>query len=337
MVLLFGAFSNSCYAEEVSNVTVQGVYYSNGSQYYDTGVLTSIDGSSDLVRLYPFNVSYTADDYIFISKSDGTTLVPEDRDFEVDVKYIKSSLIFTESDGSLAHVYPHLENVSISLLGYEKDGTIHSFSNNLTLKRLSGSYYEMHASIPAQNFEISSFRFRINYGRYESGFDLSSVSLPFKSVEREVGFSENKPLVSIQSEESSWLKKVFNSILDLPSKLSDMLTNFFLPDEEFIADYKNNFDELLSEHLGAVYEVFDFFSTIYNAIDSDIDSQDSIEMPVVNVSLAGTTFSFGGYTVHLIPDRFAPIVDTLKILLGIVVTLLFVNMLKKRYEGIVSK
>lgn len=133
------------------------------------------------------------------------------------------------------------------------------------------------------------------------------------------------------------IQNVVSSIVQLPSKLMDALKGFFLPDEDFIAGYKAKFENLLSSHLGALYQSIDAFKSLDDAFSSAVTTQDSIQMPEVTVTLAGTDYTFGGYTVKMIPDKIVPIVNILKTLLGIVATLLFVNMLKHRYEGVVSK
>lgn len=137
----------------------------------------------------------------------------------------------------------------------------------------------------------------------------------------------------------STMTNVWNSIKNLPSQIwtyiSDGLTSLFIPDEETITGIKEDWDGLMSDRFGAIYDAGSLI-TDWAGNFQEQSAKDTIQMPSVTVNLAGTPFTFGGYDVKLIPDGFGALVEILKGLLDIVCTLAFVNAMRKRYDSIVG-
>lgn len=127
---------------------------------------------------------------------------------------------------------------------------------------------------------------------------------------------------------------------ELPSKLwnaiSDGLKNLFVPDEDFIVQYKEDMDSMLSEKLGAVYQVIDITLESWDRISSS-DEQNTINLPETTINLPeNNKFSFGGYDVKIVPDGFTMLADAIKLIGGILCTILFVNGLRRRYDEIMG-
>lgn len=149
----------------------------------------------------------------------------------------------------------------------------------------------------------------------------------------------------------NWLKNLFDSIIEgfsnigkwfaeLPSKLweviSNGLKNLFVPDNEYMVDYSTNWDNMLSDRLGAVYQVVNVIDDFWQNVQT-ADQVNTINMPLVSIPLPeGNIFSFGGYDVKIVPDGFGFVVDSLKLIIGIVCTTMFINGLKKRYDEVME-
>lgn len=171
------------------------------------------------------------------------------------------------------------------------------------------------------------------------------------------GDSTYQYIVDIQSEEAGLLQgvinkltsgfsalgdklsSVVNGILELPQKLwnliSDGLKSLFVPSEESMTDYKNKWDTLLSERLGAVYQVVNITLESWDGI-MQADETDTIEFPQATVNFSGTPFTFGGYSVKIVPDGFDLLVTAIKSIVGIVCTVMLVNGLRKRYDEVMG-
>lgn len=137
-----------------------------------------------------------------------------------------------------------------------------------------------------------------------------------------------------------FLENIFDSITELPGKLwtliSDGLKSLFVPSEDDMVEYKDKWDELLSERFGAVYQAA---SVIVDFLDDLQDSTQtsSISVPVVTIPLLdGEEFSFGGFDVTIVPDRFTFLVVSARAIVGVVCTFLFVNGLRKRYDEVMG-
>ena len=169
-----------------------------------------------------------------------------------------------------------------------------------------------------------------------------------------------------------WIKSIYQGIVDLPGKIANLfsemfnwvlnaitsLGNFlgdcisnlgtfliegikslFVPSDEDFSDLSDKWDTLLHDRFGAIYESVDIVHDTYSTIitgSSGGGGSSSIRFPKTTINLSGTDFSFGGWNVDLVPDRFSFLVDSIKLIVNIVCTLLFVNGLKKRFENIVG-
>lgn len=148
-----------------------------------------------------------------------------------------------------------------------------------------------------------------------------------------------------------WIKNLFNTVTDgfkdlingiteLPAKIWGFIENglksLFVPDEEFMVQFKSKFDELLSNKLGAVYQVVNLTLESWDRIQVN-DDTNSIDFPSATINLGnGNTFSFGGYSVQIVPDGFDFIATAIKTLVGILCTIAFINGLRKRYDEVMG-
>lgn len=143
-------------------------------------------------------------------------------------------------------------------------------------------------------------------------------------------------------------RNIWNAILDLPEALwfhfKGGFQTLFIPTEDDIVNIKDKFTQLLDDRFGAVYDsaqIIDDFSNgfISQSQSAMIDGEGAdgfVTFPALTVNLAGADFTFGGFEVDLVPDPFEGLVDMLKLVTNITCTLLLVNTLKRKLEGILS-
>ena len=228
-------------------------------------------------------------------------------------------------DGNTLYYRNSSKNTISAVLNYHKVGNIESGYD---------SYYCGDGSILSLN-------------EYEYNFTLSSLTVT----------------VLEQAEVSGgilgWVKNIFNNIVNLPSNIANKISGFFselgnkitalgdkildgikslfVPSEDDLIGMKEDFDELLSSRFGVLYDsaaiVDNFADSFYNS-PAMMDMADVIEVPVVTVNLAGADFSFGGFAVDIVPEQFEGVIYILRTIVSIVCTLMFVNALRKRLEGV---
>lgn len=137
-----------------------------------------------------------------------------------------------------------------------------------------------------------------------------------------------------------WIKNIYDTIVNLPSKIwefiSEGLKGLFVPDEDSVAEYKDRFDGLLADKFGAVYQVVNLLFESWDDI-KNADLENTVDIPEVVIPLPDDNeFTFGGYSVVIVPEGFEFMVNAIKIIVGISCTVLFVNGLRKRYEDVMG-
>ena len=156
-----------------------------------------------------------------------------------------------------------------------------------------------------------------------------------------------------------WIKNVFNSITGLPARIANSISSFFtalgdkitdlgttilngikslfIPTEEDITAFKDNMESLLYDRLGGVGEAGQIvaeFADNFMSYDGSVTGETTL--PSVTVNLAGTDFTFGGFTVDFVPDGFEGLIESIKLITNISATFLLVNALKKRFEEVLT-
>lgn len=157
-------------------------------------------------------------------------------------------------------------------------------------------------------------------------------------------FSIDKAEVTVQDEKGilngilSWLKDIGNGVKELPSKVGDAIANkikgLFVPSEDKLIEILDKFEQLLDDRFGIVYDagsIVEDFATAF----SYTEGKSTLTFPSVTVNLSGTQFTFGGWEVSIVPDRFEGIIASLKFITNIACTYLCINAIKRRGEGVV--
>lgn len=133
---------------------------------------------------------------------------------------------------------------------------------------------------------------------------------------------------------------IVKGITELPQKLWSLIENglksLFVPSLDDMSDYENKWDTLLEERFGAIYQVTNLLVEGWEDLER-AQNQDNIEFPEVSINLPNNEqFTFGGYTVDIVPDGFEWFIEILKTLISIVCTIAFINGMRKKYDEIMG-
>lgn len=190
--------------------------------------------------------------------------------------------------------------------------------------------------------------------RYGNGYweDVdSSYSSGNWSYERHYGFNKfncswtgfaTNPSTSESLEVSKGIletvKGIFSTLTELPgniwSTFESGLTNLFVPDDQAISDMQEDWNNLLADRFGALYQVGDLVTDFADAFKES--EQKTVTLPEITIPVGADGWTFGGWEVQVVPDGMGVLFTTLKTLVSIVATFLFVNGLKRRFEGLIG-
>lgn len=170
--------------------------------------------------------------------------------------------------------------------------------------------------------------------------DEPNDNIVFGSLYGDVESPEVGWLAKIWNKLTSGFKDIVDAITGLPGKLwgliEDGLKSLFVPDGEYLTTYADKWKVLLSDRLGAVYQVIEITFGAWEDVQL-ADEMDTVEFPEVSIPLPDNNeFSFGGYTVKVVPDGFQTLASALKWFLGVACTFMFINGLRKKYEEVMA-
>lgn len=133
-------------------------------------------------------------------------------------------------------------------------------------------------------------------------------------------------------------RSILDTLIELPNtiwvKVEEGLTNLFVPNEQTISNMQQEWNSLLADRFGALYQVIDLVTEFADAFQDS--EQDTITLPAVTVPVGADGWTFGGWEIQVVPDGMNVLFTTLKTLVSIVATFLFVNGLKRRFEGLIG-
>lgn len=138
----------------------------------------------------------------------------------------------------------------------------------------------------------------------------------------------------IEADEQGFWDNIIDNLNSIPEKISNKIQGLFVPDQNKIIEIGDKFEALLKNRFGAAYEAYEVVDNFASAFVFT-EAKESIFIPSVTVNLAGTDFTFGGWTVYLFPDAFDGVVDSLKLVGNIVCTVAFLNGVRKRYSEVI--
>lgn len=132
-----------------------------------------------------------------------------------------------------------------------------------------------------------------------------------------------------------WLSNIKDAITNLPQLIADGIKGLFIPNEETMVEIKNSWNTLLEERFGAIYQAGSILTEFAKNFTYK-GEKNTIEVPATTFDLGVTDFTFGGWTIQLVHEKFQFLVDLLKGVIGIIFTLFFVGAMKRKYDKIVG-
>lgn len=172
-----------------------------------------------------------------------------------------------------------------------------------------------------KNYITENSTFLVEYGCADLGLEIN-----YEASENEKGLLQSVV---------EWLQSIKDAIVNLPELIIEKIKGLFIPTEEDMTEIKDNFDLLMQERFGALYEAGSIISEFVDSFTFQGEKR-SVAFPMVEIFLAEDLFVFGGWEVDLVPYGFESIIGVLKGLIGIVCTLLFVVMLRNKFNKIVG-
>lgn len=93
----------------------------------------------------------------------------------------------------------------------------------------------------------------------------------------------------------SGVNKIFNSIIELPKTLGNMLKGLFIPDEEQMDILRGKWQVFLTTKMGFIYQMFQWVDTFFDGIIDNLTGEDTGAFQIP----AFPAFEAGGETVQL--------------------------------------
>lgn len=323
----------------------------NGDKEWSEMVLTDGTYGTMIVLSSGFKIrnNYT------ISYTDASYILEKGKSYKINLSnFYFSTLVQQTNSNFYANQIGDIKVIAIA-----NDGTQYTVVNYNTSQSNNDYINNTNSFDLSFDFEpqkpIKSFLVIVNTMPYSVKNTGSNYVVPIRSYLGEWN-EDNKFSFSLEVESQEagllkgviqWLQNIkngitdlFDSITELPSKIWSFIENglksLFVPSEEFIVDFKDRMSDMLAEKLGAVYQVLDITLGSWDRITAN-DNTNTIQFPKATINLPNNeTFSFGGYTVQIVPIGFEFIATALKTIVGIVCTILFVNGLRKRYDEIMG-
>ena len=338
----------------------------NSSKSFYSGDTTSGYGSSSYFTLT--DVSRTLKYEITLTDDSDYVLFEGGKNYEYRIDNFK--LRFSLSDktaGWICDLDPNTFNIQNAYMHYT-DGTKQNVSISLTYNDKTKAYSLVTSVSPSKDVKSMYLEYTTSFKPsvcapgwigysvlVEASFGATggSLALPLQikleEERKEVGLLKGlgdkiSGMWNSLTEGFTKLKEssdnIVDGILNLPSKLwgliQDGLKALFVPDPDYMATYKDKWDSLLARQLGAVYQVKEILAESWDSV-MNADETNTIEFPSASINLpGGNKFTFGGYTVQVVPAGFSVLVTAIKSIIGIVCTIAFVNGMRKRYDEVMG-
>lgn len=368
-VLLLGAFSVPVSADtnySFDRISIVNKFYYGGDEitiHWVDNVLNYINESVDFSsQITKSGISATAMPYYMSTIAVGYN----DNNSVAFKKGTKHNVVLNGFD-YYAEVHNPAGDIQIvfddAYLNYQiryryTDGTFSGYfdgsKDDITLKSISNGLYRLNinTSIDCEK-DVSSVFFILKWSNFnclsagtgdidfQFYFKHSDLQIETEQTDPKIGLLERiiSGISGVTQSISNGFSGLIQKIVDLPknlwNKFEEGLTVLFRPETAVIDKFKTDIDTLLSQKLGAVYQVGSILSSSWETIRNS-DVVNTVSMPSVSLTSAGIPFTFGGYDVVIVPDGFNTVVEVLKKIISILATIAFVNGLLKRYDEVMG-
>lgn len=362
-VCLSVLFSPSCIAYGAT--PTYSLYYGNLYRSSSTGAylgtlwdstcnpaeLPSVPQAVNVTNYYYYN--YILADHFFLSKNDAI-IASEGKSVTLNINNIVSKAQGYNGSTLVRDSYivlSRLDSVVVRVTAWDADSNYFSFgSESCSLKNNNDGTYSFSFKLDSAPCDITKIDIEIRYKFQEafSGGDSTKSWASCSRIDHVFGFS-SKSMVNLYLNEpdtSGFLKTIIEgiksigqSVIELPTKIwdkmSDGLKGLFVPTADDITAIKNDWDNLLSDRFGCLYQVIQLIDNYADSFNSP-EQQNTITLPELRLPFGDSDFVFGGKDVQIVPDRFSFMIDIIKTIISIIATCFFVNGLRNKFERLVG-
>lgn len=103
---------------------------------------------------------------------------------------------------------------------------------------------------------------------------------------------------------ASWFQQAIDTILSVPQLIMDGLYRLFVPSAEDFDGIYEDFDEIMTDHLGLIWQVETYIVDVFTALFGISDEDGQIYFPGISVDLGETTFEIEEQYVDIFPEGF---------------------------------
>lgn len=176
---------------------------------------------------------------------------------------------------------------------------------------------------------------------YISGDAFGSSGTPAATSSNQAGGNVNVTVDVIvdMDETNSLLEDIWDGITGLASGIADALEGLFIPSTQALENFSDSVDGLLQETFGALYDAEDLTHEAWHQLLTG-SAVETIYLPAFSFSSEGVNYTLSsGRAVQLKPfggvgGQFSLLYTTLATIIDIVSTILFLNMLRDKFETI---
>lgn len=354
LALCVGTFSTTALAKSVeydnSNVYVNVREIFNGSQY-DVGQFAfnpnddTVENTTLFTETDVYLDSYDARYYFYLQRNNQTMLFPATGDVSVYIENVAFGSLFSSPSGaSWSTTVMHNFYATV----YYTDNSTESIPITKTLD--SNGWYDIKIEFtPQKDVQYILMSTVIKYTNLVDfkNFLNSCISAgdEYFNISFFLGELDNRTFnitIEQDSKEAGLLKNIgdkisglWESIKELPTKIwsifQEGLQKLFLPSDGFFEGLMDRLTSRVKEQGGIFTQVAELLNGKWDII-KQADETDSIDLPEATINFGDTPFTFGGYTVKIVPEGFEWLATVCKSVTGIICTVAFVNGMRKKYE-----
>lgn len=348
-------------AATFSSTSVRTAYWYDGGDLYDDGfittnprslpqyVATSTKGPVSL-RLFQWRYStnsalsvgsrYKISTDITFSSVNGIDI---DNFLNGEISELRCGTTYSNaSEDNLTIVSSQIRKESETK--FQINYTIDVLSNNCTLfsgiVKWGGNEYDTLYNVNYSGTGNSQLSFYVSYKEIEVLNNQDIIDNANQNTQ-DILDSQDKINDAITSESDDFESKscgIICKLKKLPSLIVDGIKSLFVPDSEDLNSLIDDFKNTMSEKLGVIYQSGELIIDIFQGIIDDSTPENAcltfpelkvpnVEQPIINE----TDFCFDEVTNEI------PILLTIiRGVTGIFITLMFINMLKKKYDTFIN-
>lgn len=265
-------------------------------------VIALSDGNSTSKYLSTATYQSPAWDWMY----DGTHYHIENRDESASGSGYYAYL--THSGRNFTYICADLTSQSLAS-GYSYRAT---FSGN---QIPTGSYYRLLIGVPYIDSDSSA-------AAGTSGSGSGSVS----GSGVDMG-----PTNTILEEQTGLLQQIKQGIQGFFDTIKNALVSVFVPSSDFMNEFKADMQDLLSDHLGGLYQAVSAIDDIFDRF-GDARAKGSIHIDAVQIPLAGEYLTLGNWDVPLKQDGLSLLYDGIAFIIDFLAVAAFLNMCRNKLE-----